>query len=255
MPWPLQITVIVLAVVVAMIGTVLLVRTHPKMASLHEGTGGMEGPSLTVVAGSYAIIIAFMVLVTWTRFDTAQSMIEREANTLANLYRLAEGLPEPTRSEVRQSCRDYLTIVTMDEWPAMRQRSSSPRAWAQVDLMWALFNRIAAHDDQNTVIHAQLLSTFIELTYLRRSRLLLARLGLHPLLWTILIIGGIITLVHAALFGKGHLISHLLQTTTLAAIITIVIYLIWAFGNPFQGAVAVTTQAFEPTRDIIMQGR
>ena len=64
----------------------------------------------------YAVLIAFVVYVTWTEFDTSSRDIELEANQTYLLYFNASEFPEPSRTEIRNAVKEYISIVINDEW-------------------------------------------------------------------------------------------------------------------------------------------
>src|ERR1700739_89168 len=57
----------------------------------------VTGWQLGILGTTYAVILGFMLYAVWTDFDTATQNVEMEANSLTNLYRLADGLPEGSR--------------------------------------------------------------------------------------------------------------------------------------------------------------
>src|ERR1700760_1711686 len=57
----------------------------------------VTGWQLGILGTTYAVILGFMLYAVWTEFDTATQNVEMEANSLTNLYRLAEGLPGASR--------------------------------------------------------------------------------------------------------------------------------------------------------------
>src|SRR6201996_5408165 len=77
------------------------------------------GWQLSVLGTTYAVIIGFMLYTVWTNFGAAELNADAEANSLTNLYRMAEGLPAPQRDKIKQLARAYADAVVNHEWSQM----------------------------------------------------------------------------------------------------------------------------------------
>src|SRR5205085_7914268 len=80
----------------------LLVRRRVPQSVLREHNE-VAGFLIAVIGVAYAVLLVFVVIAVWEKFEAARATAEHEAGALANLYRIAEGLPEPTRHHVLQS--------------------------------------------------------------------------------------------------------------------------------------------------------
>jgi hypothetical protein len=79
----------------------------------------------------------------------------------------------------------------------------------------------------------------------RALRLLEVREGLPPILWVVLVVGGVITVAFTFLFGIKIPWLHMLAVAALTAIITLIIYTIAVLHYPFNGDLRVGPDAFE----------
>ena len=78
------------------------------------------GWQLSILGTTYAVILGFMLYTVWTNFGAAELNAENEANALGNLYRLAQGLPDPQRGQVEVLARSYAETVIDQDWHALR---------------------------------------------------------------------------------------------------------------------------------------
>ena len=62
-----------------------------------------------------------MLYTVWTNYGAAEQNVDLEATSLRNIYRLAEGLPEPQHAQIQVLCRSYAKIVIEQDWPLMAQ--------------------------------------------------------------------------------------------------------------------------------------
>ena len=68
------------------------------------------GWQLSVLGTTYAVTLGFMLYTDWTNFNAAYLNAELEANSLRNIYRLAEGLPQQ-RTEIERKGKLGLAVV------------------------------------------------------------------------------------------------------------------------------------------------
>jgi hypothetical protein len=84
------------------------------------------GWQLSILGTTYAVILGFMLFTVWTDFGAAEVNADNEANSLANLYRLAEGLPDQQRGQIEMLARFYADTVVNKDWrPISRLRRAS----------------------------------------------------------------------------------------------------------------------------------
>src|SRR5271155_1491986 len=65
------------------------------------------GWQLSVLGTTYAVIIGFMLYTVWTEFGAAELNSDAEANSVVNLYRLADGLPPQQGERLKELTRAY----------------------------------------------------------------------------------------------------------------------------------------------------
>ena len=88
----------------------------------------IAGFQYSTLGTSYAVLLALAVVAVWGDYRDAQRLVDLEASSWGNMYKLAEALPEPGRTNVRTALRDYIRALIDDEWPAMQQGLESERA-------------------------------------------------------------------------------------------------------------------------------
>src|ERR1700748_2456791 len=77
------------------------------------------GWQLTIVGNTYAVILGFMLYTVWTAYGEAQINVDSAATALRDLYRSADGLPEPQRTQLKQEAVAYAAAVIDQDWPEM----------------------------------------------------------------------------------------------------------------------------------------
>ena len=217
-----------------------------------EGTADVEGIYMVALATLYGIFVAFMIFATWTRYYDATESASAEADTLTNVYRLAEGLPETARSQLQQACVKYAETMVQYEWPAMAKGKQSPEGRHAAHRMWPIFDAMNLGSTSD-VLHDHLLTEFTELISLRQNRLLHAEEGLPNILLALLIFGALLTVLFAAVFSVEDTVPHALKTCVLALMISFMLYTVWELDNPFLGDVRIRPTAFQHALEIIKE--
>ena len=100
-------------------------------------------------------------------------------------------------------------------------------------------------------LYAQLLTEMHEISSDRKLRLLAAREGIPSLMWTVLVIGAVVTVAFTYFFGVRSFRSQALMTAALAGTIALNLFLIAAIDYPFTGDVRVTPEAFQQALDVM----
>src|SRR5262245_50250014 len=96
----------------------------------------VAGFFIAVLGVVYGVLLAFAVVVVWEDFEDARTGVEKEANSLGDLYRLADAMPEPTRSQIQQQAKAYARAVIDREWPLLEDGRESPEALRELDGLW-----------------------------------------------------------------------------------------------------------------------
>jgi hypothetical protein len=63
------------------------------------------GWQLSILGTTYAVILGFMLYTVWTSLVEADRNVELEANAVVDIYRLADGMPEPQRTQLQTLSR------------------------------------------------------------------------------------------------------------------------------------------------------
>lgn len=211
-----------------------------KLRSFNE----VAGNSFQVVGTFYAVLLGLIVVDAMTDMSDLRSVVEQEANAAADIYILSRGLPEPQQKKIQELTSGYVDTVIDEEWPAMREARVSTKAIVQVNELWnTIIDFKPAADDQKD-IRQLCLERVSELGDSRRSRLITSSHGVSTELWTVLIIGGILTLGFSYFLGLSSVIGQALMTVVIASTLSLNVYLVFLFGYPFSGPYCVEPDGF-----------
>lgn len=219
----------------------------PDRRRVHNEITGWQ---LSVLGTTYAVIIGFMLFAAWAEFRAAEQNAASEASCLINLYWTASGLPRGQSAEIRKLASDYADAMIADDWPAMSRGEFSSAGTRIMQQMWT---SVSQPQTLSVVQQASLQQTLAELgsiTEHRRIREMQSEQTLPVVLWAVLIVGAVITIMSACLFGSEYPVLHLLQVVTLALLLSLSLVAVADINRPFRGAVHVQPTGFENAKRV-----
>jgi Protein of unknown function (DUF4239) len=181
----------------------------------------------------------------WEQWEVAKHTADEGASSLAEIFWLADRLPESDGRRVQELARSYARVVVDEEWSLMAQKKSSPRAWDLLDDLRARLQDFQPTNPQEQILYDQSLERMCGLADARRDRLLEAEEGLPVILWVVLITGGIVVIGFMYLFGMDSTVVHLLMVASLALVIALVLFTVASLNYPFRGDIRISPEAME----------
>ena len=110
--------------------------------------------------------------------------------------------------------------------------------------MWDTLLSMKTASPTELMAEGQALHELGEMNQHRRIRQLQSTSRLPPILWFVLLTGGVVTVGSSCLFGSGSTRLHGLQVATFSLLIALVLVAIADIDRPFQGTVNVSDVAF-----------
>ena len=238
-----NIVLLLVVMTASMIFMALLNRVWPP--DKRRAHNDIIGWQLGILGTTYAVILGFMLYTVWTTFGEANLNADLEANSLRNVYRLAEGLPAAQRTQLEAQCRAYAAAVVSNDWPEMENGRIPEKSHYINQDMWRTLMSVKAANPSELLAEDHALSELSSMTEHRRTRLLQSAFKLPSVFWWVLIVGAALTIVSASLFGAGNAALHAVQVFSFTLLITLVLLAIDDVNLPFQGWVHVSDYAFE----------
>jgi hypothetical protein len=240
---PIGLLLLCLAMALAVGGLILVQRLVPM--ALRRQHNDVAGFIYAVLGVTYAVLLGLMVVAVWEQWEAAAHTADDEASSLAEIFWIADRLPESDGRHIQELARSYARVVVDEEWPLMEHEKSSPRAWDLLDEIRASLQDFDPSTPGQEVLYEQSLERMRDLADARRDRLLEAEKGLPVILWVVLITGGIIVVGFTYLFGLQSTVIHLLMVGSLALIIALVLFTVAALNYPFKGDITIHPEAME----------
>ena len=235
--------------VVVLPGLVLLLQwgIRRRWPALAEGDHNeVVGFIIAVVGVIYAVLLAFVVIVAWESHASAERIVDLDASTLRGLHRESAAFPDETQEELHVLVRQYADEVIELEWPAMTEGTpGDPRVGAIFDGMAHVLGSVEVTTPAQEQFVGAEADRLSQLVSLRSQRLDYAERTIPGVLWAALVVGGIVTIGFALLFGLQRAVLHSLMLGSLAVLVGVLLFVAVEMDRPFAGGVAVDPEPFE----------
>ncbi|MCX5707119.1 MAG: DUF4239 domain-containing protein [Candidatus Omnitrophica bacterium] len=242
-PLVLCLVMIVISVISAVSGIFIMRRSIPhKKLKIHND---IAGPLFSTVGVIYAVLVGFIVVVTWQSFDRANLDTQREANCVMDLYTDAGSFPVPVKIELRSLIGKYTKAVVKEEWKTIAWGQASPVAGEALEKIWKFYAGYTPETITQEVFFRESIQKLNQLDEFRLMRIMDSRHGIHPILWMVLITGAAVTVAFSFFFGSENLGSQIAMTVLLTIVIVLILFTILELDYPFSGGISIRPDAFQ----------
>ncbi len=209
---------------------------------LRRDHNDLTGFIFAVVGVLYAVVLGFVAIGVWERFEAAEDRTYDEASSLAAVYRDAGSFSNGAL--LRRDLRTYVEHAIYIGWPALAQGITPPEAPIAEKLSRDV-HRTAVVGQRQAAIFSHMLERTSEAALDRDARITEDSSGLNGVMWFTVYAGGVITIAFTYLFGFRRTVMQTAMIGTLALLIGLVIFLTTSLDFPFRGPTHVGPDAFE----------
>jgi Na+/proline symporter len=193
----------------------------------------------------YGVLVAFVVFATWNGYDEATKNLQMEASEALDIFHSAESFPDPANKIIQQGLRDYVASVYNDEVQRMSQGEIGVYSGGAHASLRTLFSQMDATSIPNRELYAESLRCLNNLAQYRRMRIFAGNDTIPPVIWLVLLVGGVFAVSYTFFFGMKNIKAQYLLTATLTVMISSILFLIYVLDHPFTGTSKVS---LEPLR-------
>ncbi len=205
----------------------------------HEVAGFTFG----VLGAFYGLLLAFVIVAAWERFDRANANVEQEGVALISLYRLSKGFSAPAASDMQHAIRAYTHRLIEVEWPDMANAN-----FASIDdsvgtlSLWQVVATYNPEDSRRSLLVDKSLDQLANLTGETSLRYLYSKEDLPSVVWLVIYAGLLITIGFSYFFGLEAFSSQALMCAIFSSLLGLTILAIQELAHPYQGSVVVSAQ-------------
>ena len=208
----------------------------------HEVAGFTFG----VLGAFYGLLLAFVIVAAWERFDRANANVQEEGVALISLYRLSKGYSAPTGSDLQHAIRAYTHRLIDVEWPDMANSN-----FASIDdsvgtlSLWQIVATYKPEDSRRSLLLDKSFDQLSKLTEETSLRYLYSKENLPSVVWLVIYAGLFITIGFSYFFGLETFFSQALMCAVFSALLGLTILAILELAHPYQGSVVVSSQPLQ----------
>src|SRR5438445_1968857 len=202
----------------------------------------------------YGVMVAFVVFVTWNGYDEATKNLQMEASEALDIFHSAEAFPDPAKKIIQQGVRDYHTSVYNTEVQRRSEEDISLYSGGAHATLRILFSQVDANSIPNRELYAESLRCLNNLAQYRRMRIFAGNDTVPPVIWLVLLVGGVFAVSYTFFFGMKNIKAQYLITTTLTVMITSILFLIYVLDHPFTGTSRVSLEPLRQAMAAMQQG-
>lgn len=188
----------------------------------------------------YGVLVAFVVFVTWNGYDEATKNLQMEASQALDIYHIAASFPDSPKKVIQQGVRDYLSGVYNDELSKLEKGELELYSGGAHNSLKMLFAQVDAISIPNRELYGEALKCLNNLAQYRRMRIFAGNDTVPPVIWLVLLVGGLFAVSYTFFFGMKNIRAQYLITTTLTVTVTSILFLIYVLDHPFTGSSRVS---------------
>lgn len=208
------------------------------------GLNDVVGYVLSFVSVIYGVLLGMMAIVTYQNLAEADEVSTHEASTLAILFRDSASYPEPLRSTIQQTLREYLRYVIDEEWGMQKWGILMGSGSVKLTQIQSAFGSFEPATKGQEIVHATTLQQFNKLIEYRRMRLHRGDASIPAIMWYTVIIGTVLSMMLIWLFDST-IMTQLVVSGLAAFGMSTMICLSALMDSPFRGELSVSPAAFE----------
>jgi phosphatidylglycerophosphate synthase len=179
------------------------------------------GAVYTVIGTAYMVILAFVFFVAFESYHAASSDAQDEATATLAMFHAA-ALFSSARDRLQGQVICYGREVVSKEWATMREGKTSPTVDARVTALERDAGQVPVSGEKQAGAYDHLFALNEDRRKGRQGRIAEASPVIPPLIWLILIIGGVVVIATVGFFADAEE-RRLPQAAIIAAVTAIVV--------------------------------
>jgi len=198
---------------------------------------------LTRIAAIHALLLALVFAQEMVDYQQLRIESALEANALADIYNDAARFDPASAGPIRLAIKDYLAAVVDKEWPDLaREQRLSASAWAAWDAVYGHALDMKTDNARQEALRNHMLDSVHVISEQRVKRESNGQDSLSSLFWFAGVIGVVFTAI--AYYPYAPESRSILLLSMYGGFVGLVLFLIYAFSNPYSPPGALPPGAF-----------
>ena len=247
-PWLFGLIIVSAFVVLSVAGLLVFQRLTASRLKLSEHLNHQVIFFASIIAMFYSLTSGMIAVGVWTTYRQMENVVSAEATAVGCLYRDVSAYPEPARSPLQEEIRSYVEFLLTKSWPMQRRGLIPDEATRKLTKLERLLVQFEPTTNGQQILHAQVMAQFNDVAGLRRQRLHAIGSGLPSVLWSVVLIGALLTITSTYLLEIDRSL-HIIMTAFLSMFIGLIVFVIASLDRPLNGPLAISPHPFEIVRD------
>lgn len=212
--------------------------------ALAEDTQTLGGTVILRVSALHGLILALVFAQEMDGYKDLQLTLTREATAIADIWNDAARYGPEVATVVQPALRRYTRLVIAEEWQALSDnRALAPEGWSLREIVYNTVLDLQPQTPRQTDLRAHMVRQSQLIAELRQARENTARHGVNPLFWGAALVGLVLVTLPYFVYSPSRL--HIMLLSVYAAFAGLVMFVIYAFSDPFAPPGALEPVAFE----------
>jgi hypothetical protein len=238
---------------VALIGLVLVRRFLLPRLRVTVSDSEFVGAVVQSIMVFYGLALALIAVNVWQTYNDVSRTVSVEATSFAALYRDVSGYPEPIRGKLQAEIRGYVDQVIHGAFPTMRKGQVPTEGVEWMNRFQAVLMTFEPATDGQKLLHAETLAAYNRATLARRMRVDATGTGLPGVMWTVIVVGAVISISACYFFRVEDPRLHAILVVLLSVLIGLVILMAVVMNHPFRGDLGLSADPYQLVYDQIMK--
>jgi len=251
---PLLLALLMIAVVelLSLIGLMLARRFVIPRIKFHDGVNDAVSGTVQAIGVFYGITVGLIAVGVWNTNTNSADLVSKEAAAIGVLYRDVSGYPEPLRSDLRSTVREYIVATIEKSWPAQKEGRPSNAGTPILDNLQSRLYTFEPTNPSQVALHGEALRAYNNLLEARRLRVDAVDSGLSLVMWGVIWIGAAISIGVAYLYRIEDTHLHITLVALMAGFLALVLFMIVINDKPFYGYVSISADAYKIVLEKVM---
>ncbi len=230
------------AVAIVLPSVVLVRRLVPATREGYHAE--ISAPMLGVVAALFGLFLAFVIIIAYQNYLSAQTNVSRETESLSTLVRDSEALPEPGGDNMRAAVGSYVRAVVEYSWPLMRSGKTSSEAVTGLDDIYSALRTVRPKSPQQVAFYNDAVSQLNTSLAARQDRLNSVAGGIPGVIVILLLFNTFVIVAYAVFVGSPNFWFHALGPLAISVVVAVSLVVLFDLSYPFSGNVTISSNGF-----------
>lgn len=253
--WALFLLVVGGLCAIAVIGCLFLRDRFDKWLGLDDQSNEIVGHFLSFTGVFYGLILGLVAVGAWETYNSADKYVQDESSRMAALYLDVTQLPEPYKTRLQTSVKDYTKAVIVNEWPDQQSGIPPSSGDSPMTVLTEQLFSVPVTSPNIQIVVAEAGGQLNKLIEARRTRIQSATSSIPSSLWYVLVTGTIIILFMTWLLRISSKKLDVVINILSGALMGTVLAFIVAMDNPYRGELSISSSPYELIYERLMGGK